>query len=42
MDGQLESVMKPKMMIKIGLDLVMTILLLVLMARQLTGDSAHE
>ena len=42
MDGQLESVMKPKMMIKTGLDLVMTILLLVLLARQLTGDSVHE
>ena len=34
--------MKPKMMLKIGIDLVMTILLLLLMAKQLTGESAHE
>ncbi len=34
--------MKPKMVAKIGIDFVMTILLLLLMARQLTGESAHE
>ncbi len=34
--------MKPKMMAKISIDLVMTLLLLFLMARQVTGGSAHE
>lgn len=34
--------MKPKMLFKIGLDLVMTVLLLLLMARQITGHTAHE
>lgn len=34
--------MKQKMIVKIGFDFVMTILLLLLMARQLTGESAHE
>lgn len=34
--------MKPKMIFKIILDLIMTILLLLLMARQLTGEAAHE
>ena len=34
--------MKPKMIGKIAIDFVMTILLLLIMARQLTGDSAHE
>lgn len=34
--------MKPKMIAKVGIDLVMTLLLLLLMARQLTGDPAHE
>lgn len=34
--------MKPKMIFKIIIDFVMTILLLLLMAKQLTGDSAHE
>lgn len=34
--------MKPKMMIKISVDFVMTILLLLLMARQIIGESAHE
>ena len=34
--------MKPKMMVKISIDFVMTILLLLLMARQITGESAHE
>lgn len=34
--------MKPKMIYKISLDFIMTILLLLLMAKQLTGDSAHE
>ena len=34
--------MKPKMICKIILDLVMTILLLLLMAKQITGASAHE
>ena len=34
--------MKPKMICKIVIDIVMTLLLLVLMARQATGDSAHE
>ena len=34
--------MKPKMLFKILLDILMTILLLLLMARQLTGNSAHE
>ena len=34
--------MKPKMMVKISIDFVMTILLLLLMARKITGESAHE
>lgn len=34
--------MKPKMMAKISIDFVMTILLLLLMARQIIGESAHE
>lgn len=34
--------MKPKMILKISIDFIMTILLLLLMAKQLTGDSAHE
>lgn len=34
--------MKPKMMVKISIDFVMTILLLLLMARQITGEAAHE
>ncbi len=34
--------MKKKWICKIVMDLIMTVLLLFLMARQLTGDSAHE
>lgn len=34
--------MKKKFVFKIAVDMVMTVLLLFLMARQLTGDSAHE
>lgn len=34
--------MKPKMTAKITIDFIMTILLLLLMARQITGNSAHE
>lgn len=34
--------MKKSFMLKIAIDLLMTVLLLFLMARQLTGDSAHE
>ncbi len=34
--------MKPKVICKTGVDLFMTILLLLLMARQITGDVAHE
>lgn len=34
--------MKKKFVCKIVIDLIMTVLLLILMARQLTGDSAHE
>ena len=34
--------MKPKFAFKISVDFAMTVLLLLLMARQLTGDSAHE
>lgn len=34
--------MKKKMVYKISIDMVMTVLLLFLMARQITGDSAHE
>lgn len=34
--------MKKKFVFKIAIDMVMTVLLLFLMARQLTGDSAHE
>lgn len=34
--------MKPKMIIKISMDFVMTMLLLLLMAKQLTGEAAHE
>lgn len=34
--------MKPKMIFKIFIDFIMTLLLLLLMAKQLTGDFAHE
>lgn len=34
--------MKPKMICKISIDLAMTVLLLLLMARQITGSTAHE
>ncbi len=34
--------MKPKTICRVAIDLVMTILLLLLMAREITGDSAHE
>ena len=34
--------MKPKMIGKIGIDCVMTVLLVLLMGRQITGESAHE
>lgn len=34
--------MKKKIICKITIDMIMTVLLLFLMARQLTGDSAHE
>ena len=34
--------MKPKMMVKMGADLVMTILLLVQMAYMLVGERSHE
>ena len=34
--------MKPKLIIKISIDFVMPLLLLFVMARQLTGDTAHE
>lgn len=34
--------MKKKMVCKISVDMAMTVLLLFLMARQITGDSAHE
>ncbi|HIX16666.1 MAG TPA: hypothetical protein H9740_13260 [Candidatus Hungatella pullicola] len=34
--------MKPKMILKITVDFVMTILLLFVMARQITGYTAHE
>ena len=34
--------MKPKMIFNISIDFVMTILLLLLMAKQLTGDTVHE
>ncbi|BCZ27457.1 membrane protein [Claveliimonas bilis] len=34
--------MNPKMIVKISVDFVMTILLLFLMGRQITGESAHE
>lgn len=34
--------MKKKLICKISIDMIMTVLLLLLMARQLTGDSAHE
>lgn len=34
--------MKPKMIFKIGIDFIMTLLLLLLMAKQLTGDVLHE
>lgn len=33
---------KKKFICKIVIDVIMTVLLLVLMARQLTGDSVHE
>ena len=34
--------MKPKMMLKMGLDLVMIVLLLCQMAYMLIGEAAHE
>ena len=34
--------MKKKLIYKIVIDMIMTVLLLFLMARQITGDSAHE
>ena len=34
--------MKPKMKIKMGIDLLMTVLLLCLMAYQITGEALHE
>ena len=34
--------MNRKMIVRISIDFVMTILLLLLMARQITGDTAHE
>ena len=34
--------MKPKMKIKMGIDLLMTVLLLCLMAYQITGEELHE
>ena len=34
--------MKPKMIVKLCIDLLMTVLLLALTARQITGNSAHE
>lgn len=34
--------MKPNMILKISVDFAMTVLLLLLMARQLTGNTAHE
>ena len=34
--------MKPKMMLKMGIDLVMTVLLLCQMAYMLVGETAHE
>lgn len=34
--------MKPKMFVKIGIDIVMTLALLLLMAYQLIGEEAHE
>ncbi|HIS69064.1 MAG TPA: DUF4405 domain-containing protein [Candidatus Gallacutalibacter stercoravium] len=34
--------MRPKMICKISVDFIMTVLLLLLMARQLTGNAAHE
>lgn len=34
--------MKPKMIIRLSIDFAMTVLLLLLMARQLTGEAAHE
>lgn len=34
--------MKKKMICKIGIDMVMTVLQLFLMARQITGELAHE
>lgn len=34
--------MKPKMILKIGIDIVMTIALLLLMAYQLIGEENHE
>lgn len=30
------------MFVKLGIDFAMTVLLLLLMARQITGDTAHE
>ena len=34
--------MKPKMLFKITVDFIMTVLLLLLMAKQITGNTAHE
>lgn len=34
--------MKKKFIWKISIDMVMTVLLLLLMAKQITGESAHE
>lgn len=34
--------MRPKQIARLGLDLAMTVLLLLLMARQITGEDAHE
>ena len=34
--------MKPKMIVKIFIDFLMTLLLLLMMVKQLTGDTAHE
>lgn len=34
--------MRPKQIARLGLDLTMTVLLLLLMARQITGEDAHE
>lgn len=34
--------MKPKMMLKMGIDLIMTVLLFCQMAYMLIGETAHE